>query len=185
GVKDLLDTKGILTTYGAEPYRNRVPDKDSVVVARLYEAGAVLAAKLSPGALALNNIWFGGQNMNPWLIDESSGGSRACPSAATRAALVAFSIGSETGGSIVDPAMRCGVAGLRPTFGRVARTGAMTLCWSLDKLGPMTRGVEDTMLILAAITGPDPGDLSSLPSHLDFDAHGPVAGLRVGFIPAC
>lgn len=184
GVKDLLDTKGILTSYGAEPYRNRVPDRDAVVVQRLYDAGAVLVAKLSLGALALNDIWFGGQTMNPWLPEEGSGGSSAGPGAATAAALVAFSIGSETGGSIVDPAMRCGLAGLRPTFGRVARTGAMTLCWSLDKLGPMTRGVEDTMLVLAAITGPDPGDLSSLPSHLDFDANGPVRGLRVGFVPA-
>ncbi|HKD17928.1 MAG TPA: amidase [Thermoanaerobaculia bacterium] len=184
GVKDLLDTKGILTTYGAEPYRHRVPDADAVVVRRLYDAGAVLVAKLSLGALALNDIWFGGQTMNPWLLEEGSGGSSAGPGAATAAALVSFSIGSETGGSIVDPAMRCGVEGLRPTFGRVARTGAMTLCWSLDKLGPMTRGVEDTMLVLAAITGPDPGDLSSLPSHLDFDANGPVRGLRVGFIPA-
>jgi Asp-tRNA(Asn)/Glu-tRNA(Gln) amidotransferase A subunit family amidase len=184
GVKDLLDTKDILTTYGAEPYRNRVPDADAVVVDRLYKAGAVLVAKLSLGSLALNDIWFGGQTMNPWLLEEGSGGSSAGPGAATGAALVAFSIGSETGGSIVDPAMRCGVAGLRPTFGRVARTGAMTLCWSLDKLGPMTRGVEDTMLVLQAITGPDPGDLSSLPSHLDFDANGPVKGLKVGFIPS-
>ena len=184
GVKDLLDTRGILTTYGAEPYRHRVPDADAVVVRRLYDAGAVLVAKLSLGALALNDIWFGGQTMNPWLLEEGSGGSSAGPGAATAAALVSFAIGSETGGSIVDPAMRCGVEGLRPTFGRVARTGAMTLCWSLDKLGPMTRGVEDTMLVLAAITGPDPGDLSSLPSHLDFDANGPVESLRVGYIPA-
>ncbi|HTY40571.1 MAG TPA: amidase [Thermoanaerobaculia bacterium] len=184
GVKDLLDTRGILTTYGAEPYRNRIPNADAVVVKRLYDAGAVLVAKLSLGALALNDVWFGGQTMNPWLLEEGSGGSSAGPGAATAAALVAFSVGSETGGSIVDPAMRCGLAGLRPTFGRVARTGAMTLCWSLDKLGPMTRGVEDTMLVLSAITGPDAGDLSSLPSHLDFDANGPVKGLKVGFIPA-
>ena len=184
GVKDLLDTKGILTTYGAEPYRHRVPDADAAVVRRLYDAGAVLVAKLSLGALALNDIWFGGQTMNPWLLEEGSGGSSAGPGAATAAALVSFAIGSETGGSIVDPAMRCGVEGLRPTFGRVARTGAMTLCWSLDKLGPMTRGVEDTMLVLAAITGPDPGDLSSLPSHLAFDANGPIQGFKVGYIPA-
>ncbi len=183
GVKDLLDTKGILTTYGAEPYRHRVPEANAVVVERLDEAGAVLLGKLSLGALALNDIWFGGQTMNPWLLEEGSGGSSAGPGASTAAALVSFSIGSETGGSIIDPAMRCGLAGLRPTFGRVARTGAMTLCWSLDKLGPMTRGVEDTLLVLAAITGPDAGDLSSLPSHLDFDANGPVRGLRVGYFP--
>src|SRR6201999_1462260 len=161
GVKDLLDTAGIPTTYGAEPYRNRVPKADSVVVERLNAAGAVLVAKLSLGALALNDIWFGGQTMNPWLPEEGSSGSSAGPGAATAAGLVGFAIGSETGGSIVSPSMRCGVTGLRPMFGRVPRTGAMTLCWSLDKLGPMTRGVEDTMLILNAITGPDPGDLAS------------------------
>jgi len=182
GVKDLLDTKDILTTYGAEPFRNRVPSADSAVVRRLNEAGAVLLAKLSLGALALNDIWFGGQTMNPWLLEEGASGSSAGPGAATAAALVAFSIGSETGGSIVSPAMRCGVTGLRPTFGRVARTGAMTLCWSLDKLGPMTRSVEDAMLVLHAISGPDSGDPSSVPSKLDFDATAPVAGLKVGYI---
>jgi len=182
GVKDLLDTKGILTTYGAEPFRNRVPAADSAVVRRLNDAGAVLIAKLSLGALALNDIWFGGQTMNPWVLEEGASGSSAGPAAATAAALVAFSIGSETGGSIVSPAMRCGVTGFRPTFGRVPRTGAMTLCWSLDKLGPMTRSVEDAMLVLQAITGPDAGDVSSVPSHLDFDAIAPVAGLKVGYL---
>ena len=156
GVKDLLDTGGIATTYGAEPFRTRVPAADSAVVRRLTEAGAVLVAKLSLGALALNDIWFGGQTMNPWLLEEGASGSSAGPGAATAAALVGFSIGSETGGSIIAPAMRCGVTGLRPTFGRVPRTGAMTLCWSLDKLGPMTRGAEDAMLVLQAISGPDP-----------------------------
>jgi Asp-tRNA(Asn)/Glu-tRNA(Gln) amidotransferase A subunit family amidase len=182
GVKDLLDTKDILTTYGAEPFRNRVPAADSAVVKRLNDAGAVLVAKLSLGALALNDIWFGGQTMNPWVLEEGASGSSAGPGAATAAALVAFSVGSETGGSIVAPAMRCGVTGLRPTFGRVPRTGAMTLCWSLDKLGPMTRSVEDAMLVLQAITGPDAGDASSVPSHLDFDATAPVKGLKVGYI---
>ena len=134
-----------------------MPTADSAVVRRLNEAGAVLVAKLSLGALALNDIWFGGQTMNPWLLEEGASGSSAGPGAATAAALVAFSIGSETGGSIVAPAMRCGVTGLRPTFGRVPRTGAMTLCWSLDKLGPMTRSVEDAMLVLQAISGPDAG----------------------------
>jgi len=183
GVKDLLDTKDIPTTYGAEPFRNRVPTVDSAVVRRLDDAGAVLVAKLSLGALALNDIWFGGQTMNPWLLEEGASGSSAGPGAATAAALIAFSIGSETGGSIVSPAMRCGVTGLRPTFGRVPRSGAMTLCWSLDKLGPMTRSVEDAMLVLHAITGPDAGDASSVPSHLDFDALATVAGLKVGYIP--
>jgi Asp-tRNA(Asn)/Glu-tRNA(Gln) amidotransferase A subunit family amidase len=184
GVKDLLDTAGIATTYGAEPFRDRKPNADSVVVKRLYDAGAVLIAKLSLGALALNDIWFGGQTMNPWLLEEGASGSSAGPGAATAAALVAFSIGSETGGSIVAPAMRCGVTGLRPTFGRVPRTGAMTLCWSLDKLGPMTRSVEDAMLVLQAISGPDVGDVSSVSSRLDFDATASVRGVRVGYFPA-
>jgi Asp-tRNA(Asn)/Glu-tRNA(Gln) amidotransferase A subunit family amidase len=184
GAKDLVDTAGIATTYGAEPYRNRVPQRDAAVVARLHEAGAVLIAKLSLGALALNDIWFGGQTMNPWLLEEGASGSSAGPGAATAAGLVAFSIGSETGGSIVSPSMRCGLTGLRPTYGRVARTGAMTLCWSLDKLGPMTRAVEDAMLVLRAIGGPDAGDVASVPSQLDFDAAGPVEGLRVGYFPA-
>jgi Asp-tRNA(Asn)/Glu-tRNA(Gln) amidotransferase A subunit family amidase len=183
GVKDLLDTKDIPTTYGAEPFRNRVPTADSAVVRRLDDAGAVLVAKLSLGALALNDIWFGGQTINPWVLEEGASGSSAGPGAATAAAFVAFAVGSETGGSIVAPAMRCGVTGLRPTFGRVPRTGAMTLCWSLDKLGPMTRSVEDAMLVLQAISGPDAGDASSVPSHLDFDAAAPVAGLKVGYFP--
>jgi len=183
GGKDLLDTAGIATTYGAEPYRNRVPAQDAVVVKRLHDAGAVLVAKLSLGALALNDIWFGGQTVNPWLLEEGSAGSSAGPGASTAAGLVGFAIGSETGGSLIDPAMRCGVSALRPTFGKVARTGAMTLCWSLDKLGPMSRGVEDTLLVLQAITGPDAGDASSVPSHLDFDASAPVTGLRVGYFP--
>jgi len=183
GVKDLLDTAAIPTTYGAEPYRGRVPAEDSAVVKRLYGAGAVLVAKLSLGALALNDIWFGGQTMNPWLPEEGSSGSSAGPGAATAAGLVGFSIGSETGGSIVSPAMRCGVTGLRPTYGRVPRTGAMTLCWSLDKLGPMTRCVEDALLVLQAISGPDAGDTASVLSHLDFDANARVEGLRVGYFP--
>ncbi|MGA7921325.1 MAG: amidase [Candidatus Acidiferrales bacterium] len=184
GAKDLLDTAGIPTTYGAEPFRDRIPTKNAVVVQRLNQAGAVLVAKLSLGALALNDIWFGGQTMNPWLLEEGSSGSSAGPGAATAAGLVGFSIGSETGGSIIGPSMRCGITGLRPTFGRVPRTGAMTLCWSLDKLGPMTRSVEDAMLVLQAISGPDPDDLFSVPSTLDYDANASVRGLRVGYFPA-
>jgi Asp-tRNA(Asn)/Glu-tRNA(Gln) amidotransferase A subunit family amidase len=183
GGKDLLDTAGIATTYGAEPFKDRVPKEDAAVVKRLHEAGVVLIAKLSLGALALNDIWFGGQTMNPWLLEEGASGSSAGPGAATAAGLVGFSIGSETGGSIVSPSMRCGVTGLRPTFGRVPRTGAMTLCWSLDKLGPMTRGVEDGLLVLRAISGPDAGDVSSVPSRLDYDAGAGVKGLRVGYFP--
>src|ERR1700677_712810 len=183
GGKDLLDTAGIPTTYGAEPFRNRIPTEDAAVVKRLHEAGAVLVAKLSMGALSLNDVWFGGQTKNPWLLAEGSSGSSAGPGADTAAGLVGFAIGSETGGSIIGPSMRCGVTGLRPTFGRVPRTGAMTLCWSLDKLGPMTRSVEDAMLVLEAITGPDAGDVSSVPSKLDYDAGAKIEGLRVGYFP--
>jgi Asp-tRNA(Asn)/Glu-tRNA(Gln) amidotransferase A subunit family amidase len=183
GAKDLLDTAGIRTTYGAEPFRDRIPAADAAVVKRLNQAGAVLVAKLSLGALALNDIWFGGQTMNPWLLEEGASGSSAGPGAATAAGLVGFAMGSETGGSIVSPSMRCGITGLRPTYGRVPRTGAMTLCWSLDKLGPMTRGVEDALLVLNAISGPDAGDLASVPGKLDFDAAAPVQGVRVGYFP--
>jgi len=184
GVKDLLDTAGIPTTYGAEPFRNRVPKENAAVVQRLNDAGAVLVAKLSLGALALNDVWFGGQTMNPWLLEEGSSGSSAGPGAATAAGLVAFSIGSETEGSITSPSMRCGLEGLRPTFGRVPRTGAMTLCWSLDKLGPMARSVEDTMLVLNAIRGYDPqGDRGSVQAPFDFDADQEISGLRVGYFP--
>jgi Asp-tRNA(Asn)/Glu-tRNA(Gln) amidotransferase A subunit family amidase len=164
--------------------RNRVPTNDAAVVKKLNEAGAVLVAKLSLGALALNDIWFGGQTMNPWLLEEGASGSSAGPGAATAAGLVGFSIGSETGGSIVSPSMRCGITGLRPTYGRVARTGAMTLCWSLDKLGPMTRSVEDALLVLQAISGPEAGDVNSVPSRLDFDAGASVKGWRIGYFPA-
>jgi len=190
GAKDLLDTAGIPTTYGAEPFRNRIPTADSAVAQRLNAAGAVLVAKLSLGALALNDIWFGGQTMNPWLPEEGSSGSSAGPGSAVAAGLVGFAIGSETGGSIVSPSMRCGVTGLRPTYGRVARSGAMTLCWSLDKLGPMARSVEDTILVLNTIYGPHPDDQATLIAEasgagsLAFDANANIAGLRVGYFPA-
>jgi Asp-tRNA(Asn)/Glu-tRNA(Gln) amidotransferase A subunit family amidase len=184
GGKDLLDTAGIRTTYGAEPYRDRIPSEDAAVVRRLHQAGAVMVAKLSLGALALNDVWFGGQTMNPWVPEEGASGSSAGPGAATAAGLVGFAIGSETEGSIVSPSMRCGITGLRPTFGRVPRTGAMTLCWSLDKLGPMARSVEDTMLVLRAISGADAGDLWSVSRPLDFDASVGVKGLRAGYFPA-
>src|SRR5207248_9735515 len=173
GGKDLLDTAGIPTTYGAEPFRNRIPTQDATVVQRLHNAGAVLVAKLSLGALALNDIWFGGQTMNPWLLVEGSSGSSAGPGAATAAGLVGFAMRSDTLGSTVAPSMRCGCTGLRPSFGRVSRAGAMTLCWSLDKLGPMARGVEDTLLVLQAISGQDNADVYTVPSELDFDATQP------------
>jgi Asp-tRNA(Asn)/Glu-tRNA(Gln) amidotransferase A subunit family amidase len=183
GAKDLLDTAGIATTWGAEPFRNRVPVEDATVTTRLNDAGAVLVAKLSLGALALNDIWFGGQTKNPWNLDEGASGSSAGPGAAVAAGLVGFAIGSETQGSIVSPSMRCGVTGLRPTFGRVPRTGAMTLSWSCDKLGPMARYVKDTELVLAAISGSDGKDEACTPRS--FWRKGPstgTRGLRVGYI---
>jgi Asp-tRNA(Asn)/Glu-tRNA(Gln) amidotransferase A subunit family amidase len=184
GAKDLLDTAGIKTTWGAEFYRDRVPSVDAAVTAKLNEAGAVLVAKLSLGALALNDVWFGGQTMNPWLIEEGSSGSSAGPGSAVAAGLVGFAIGSETQGSIVSPSMRCGVTGFRPTYGQVPRTGAMALSWTCDKLGPMARGVEDTMLVLAAISGDDAGDTASASRPVRFDARVAVKGLRVGYLPA-
>ncbi len=144
----------------------------------------MLVAKLSMGALALNDIWFGGQTMNPWLLEEGASGSSAGPGAATAAGLVGFAIGSETGGSIVSPAMRCGITGLRPTYGRVPRTGAMTLCWSLDKLGPMTRGVEDAMLVLQAISRAGCGRCCQRAEPAGLRCRGAaVQGLRVGYFP--
>jgi Asp-tRNA(Asn)/Glu-tRNA(Gln) amidotransferase A subunit family amidase len=144
----------------------------------------VLVAKLSLGSLALNDVWFGGETMNPWLLEEGSSGSSAGPGAAVAAGLVGFAIGSETQGSIVSPSMRCGVTGLRPTYGRVPRTGAMTLSWTCDKLGPMARSVEDTMLVLHAITGPDAVDVACVPSKLSFNPGADVTHLRIGYIPA-
>ena len=182
GAKDLLDTVGIPTTWGAEPFRNRVPQADAAVIRMLNEAGAVLVAKLSLGALALNDVWFGGQTMNPWVPNEGASGSSAGPGSAVAAGLVGFAIGSETQGSILSPSMRCGVAGLRPTFGRVPRTGAMTLSWSCDKLGPMARTVEDTVLVLAVISGYDAGDLASTTASLNFDGSRlSMRGRRIGY----
>ena len=183
GAKDLLDTAGIKTTWGAEPFRDRVPVEDATVTKRLNEAGAVLVAKLSLGALALNDVWFGGQTKNPWNLEEGASGSSAGPGAAVAAGLVGFAIGSETQGSIVSPSMRDGVTGLRPTFGRVPRTGAMTLSWTCDKLGVMARGVEDTMLVLETINGPDEKDVACIPAALQFDAGKSVRGLKVGYFP--
>jgi len=181
GAKDLLDTAGIKTTWGAEFNRDRVPEKDAAVTKKLNDAGAVLVAKLSLGALALNDVWFGGQTMNPWLLEEGASGSSAGPGAAVAAGLVGFAIGSETQGSIISPSMRCGVTGLRPTFGRVPRTGAMTLSWTCDKLGAMARSVEDTRLVLEAISGFDPSDTGSVPSP-PLKSSVDVKGLKVGYI---
>ncbi len=184
GAKDLFDTAGIGTTWGAEPYRDRVPDRDAAVVARLDRAGAVLVAKLTLGALAYGDIWFGGKTRNPWKIDQGSSGSSAGSAAAVAAGLVGFALGTETYGSIVLPCMRCGATGLRPTFGRVARTGAMALCWSLDKIGPIGRTVEDCALVLEAINGADPGDPSSVEVPFAMGGGRPADGVRLGYDPA-
>ena len=184
GAKDLFDTAGIGTSRGAAPYRQRVPDANAAVVNRLEQAGAVLVAKLSLGALAYGDVWFGGQTKNPFNPEQGSSGSSAGSAAATAGGLVGFALGTETLGSIISPCMRCGTTGLRPTFGRVARTGAMALCWSLDKIGPIARTVEDCMLVLDAINGADAGDPSSLDVALDFDAQRTARGLRLGYDPA-
>ena len=184
GAKDLLDTAGLATEWGAEPFAGRVPTTDAIVVRRLAESGAVLVCKTTLGALAYGDIWSGGVTRNPWNTLEGSSGSSAGSGSATAAGLVGFAIGTETLGSIVAPSVRCGTTGLRPTFGRVARTGAMPLCWSLDKIGPMCRSVADTALVLAAINGADPGDPASIAAPFGYDASVPVAGLRLGWFPA-
>ena len=184
GLKDLFDTNGILTTWGATPFRDRVPERDARVVDLLRSAGAVLLGKTTLGALAYGEVWFGGKTRNPWNRDEGSSGSSAGSASATAAGLCGFSIGTETLGSITAPSQRCGTTGLRPTFGRVSRAGGMALCWSLDKVGPICRSVEDCALVLAAINGPDPADRSSIGASFNFDATWSVEGLRVGYLPA-
>jgi Asp-tRNA(Asn)/Glu-tRNA(Gln) amidotransferase A subunit family amidase len=159
-VKDLFATKGYPTSWGAAPFKGRIIDEDATVVSRLDAAGAVLVAKLATGELAIDDVWFGGQTKNPWDLSMGSQGSSAGPAAAVAAGLVAFSLGTETWGSIVEPSGICGVTGLRPSFGRVSRHGVMALSWSLDKIGPMCRSVEDCAVVLAAIQGPDDQDLS-------------------------
>ncbi len=184
GLKDLFDTKGILSSWGAEPFQGRVPDSDAHVTELLRAAGAVLVAKTTLGALAYGDIWFGGKTRNPWNLNEGSSGSSAGSASATAAGLVGFSIGTETLGSITSPSQRCGTTGLRPTFGRVSRAGAMALCWSLDKIGPICRSVEDTALVLDAINDHDPRDLGSLEAPFNFDATRALAGIRVGYDPS-
>lgn len=160
--KDLLDTAGIKTTYGAMPYKDRVPNSDAAVIERLREAGAVMLGKTSLGALAYGDIWFGGRTNNPWNTNEGSSGSSAGSCSATAAGLCAFAIGTETLGSIISPSTRCGTTGLRPTFGRVSRHGAMALCWSMDKIGPITRHARDTALVLSTLNGYDARDPGSI-----------------------
>ena len=182
GVKDLFDTADVVTGWGAEPYRDRVPASDARIVTMLREAGAVLLGKTTLGALAYNDIWYGGRTRNPWNTEEGSSGSSAGSASATAAGLCAFSIGTETLGSITSPSQRCGTTGLRPTFGRVSRAGAMALCWSLDKIGPICRGVEDTALVLAAINGGDAADRCSIAAPFHFDAGKPIEGLKLGYL---
>ena len=184
GAKDLFDTAGIKTTYGAMPFKNRVATEDAAVVKLLDDAGAVMVAKLTLGALAYGDIWFDGRTNNPWNIKQGSSGSSAGSASATAAGLVGFALGTETLGSIVSPSMRCGTTGLRPTFGRVPRSGVMALCWSLDKVGPICRTVEDAALVLNVINGFDAGDASSIDMPFAFDATKNIAGLKAGYVPA-
>lgn len=181
-LKDLFDTKGIPTSWGASLYKERIPDRDARVVELLREAGAVLLGKTALGALAYGDIWFGGKTRNPWNLNEGSSGSSAGSAAAVAAGLCGFAIGTETLGSITSPSQRCGTTGLRPTYGRVSRTGAMALCWSLDKIGPICRRVEDCAVVLAAINGGDPADRGSIDAPFNFDAGAGIAGLRIGYI---
>jgi len=181
GAKDLLAVRGYKTTWGAGPYKEQVIDADATVVQRLDDAGAVLIAKLTLGELAQGDIWFGATTKNPWKVDQGSSGSSAGPASATAAGLVGFSIGSETLGSISSPSTRCGTTGLRPTFGRVPRTGAMALSWTMDKLGPICRSVEDCAIVLDAIYGPDGQDNSVVPASYHWDATLSPKKLRVGY----
>ena len=182
GAKDLLATKGIPTTWGAAPFKEQVFDRDATVVERLRDAGAVLVAKLSMGALAQGDNWFGGQTKTPWDTTRGSSGSSAGPGAATAAGLVAFAIGTETRGSIISPSAVNGVAGLRPTYGRVSRYGAMALSWTMDKIGPMCRSVEDCALVLNAIYGPDGRDETVVDAPFVWNPDLPLSKLRIGYI---
>jgi Asp-tRNA(Asn)/Glu-tRNA(Gln) amidotransferase A subunit family amidase len=187
GIKDLFATRGIKTTWGAEPFRDRMIDYDSTVVERLRDAGAVLVAKLSMGALAQGGRWFAGVTRNPWQVEEDrqgSSGSSAGPASATAAGLVGFSIGTETLGSIVSPSTRCGVTGLRPTYGRVSRFGAMGLSWTMDKIGPICRGVEDCAATLSAIYGPDQRDITVGDAPFNWSPDVPLSRMRIGYLKA-
>jgi Asp-tRNA(Asn)/Glu-tRNA(Gln) amidotransferase A subunit family amidase len=185
GAKDLFATKGIPTTWGAEPYRDQMIDYDATVIERLREAGAVLIAKLSMGALAQGPRWFGGVTRNPWQVEDErtgSSGSSAGSAAATSAGLVGFSLGTETLGSIVSPSSRCGVVGLRPTYGRISRYGAMGLSWTMDKIGPICRGVEDCAVVLEAIYGPDERDLTVADVPFNWSPEAPISKMRIGYL---
>lgn len=182
GAKDLLSVAGAPTTWGAEPYRDQVRDETATVVKKLDEAGAVLVAKLTLGALAMGDVWFGGKTLNPWDLEQGSSGSSAGSASAVSAGLVPFAIGTETWGSIVSPSSRCGVTGLRPTYGRVSRDGAMALSWSMDKIGAIARTVDDCALVLDAIRGPDGRDPNVSAAPFPYDCRRGLAGLRVGWL---
>ena len=183
GAKDLFATKGIPTTFGAAPYQTQVIDYDATVVERLRDAGAVLVAKLSMGALAQGDQWFGGRTRNPWNLEQGSSGSSAGPGSATAAGLVGFAIGTETRGSIISPSAVNGVVGLRPTYGRVSRHGAMALSWTMDKIGPMCRSVEDCVLVFNAIYGPDGRDSTVVDAAFAWNPSQPLSKLKIGYIP--
>jgi Asp-tRNA(Asn)/Glu-tRNA(Gln) amidotransferase A subunit family amidase len=182
GAKDLFNTKGIKTTWGAEPFVDQVPTYTCTAIDRLEKAGAVLLAKLSMGALAQGDVWFKGMTRNPWNLEQGSSGSSAGSASATSAGLVGFSIGTETQGSIVSPSTRCGVAGLRPTYGRVSRYGAMGLSWTMDKIGPICRSVEDTALVLNAMYGPDGHDVTTIDAPFDWNPALPISSLKIGYL---
>jgi Asp-tRNA(Asn)/Glu-tRNA(Gln) amidotransferase A subunit family amidase len=182
GAKDLLAVKGAPTTWGAEPYRDQVLDETATVVTKLDRAGAVLVAKLTLGALAWGDVWFGGKTRNPWNLDEGSSGSSAGSASAVAAGLVPFAIGTETLGSIVSPCARCGVTGLRPTFGQVSRAGAMALCWTMDKIGPIARSAADCAMVFDAIRGADPRDPTTVDSPFPYRHDQDLSGLRIGYL---
>ena len=182
GAKDLLSVKGYRTTWGAMPYKDQVIEKDAEVIKRLEEAGAVLVAKLTMGALAWGDVWFGGKTRNPWDITKGSSGSSAGSASATAAGLVPFAIGTETYGSIVSPSTVCGVSGLRPTYGRVSRTGAMALSWSMDKIGPICRNAEDLAIVFDAIHGPDNTDQTLVDLPFNYNHKIDLSNLRVGYL---
>jgi len=184
GAKDLLAVKGYKTTWGAMPYRDQYIDMNATVIQKLEEAGAVLVAKLTLGALAWGDIWYGGKTRNPWNLEQGSSGSSAGSASATAAGLVPFAIGTETWGSIVSPSTRCGTTGLRPTYGRVSRSGAMALSWSMDKIGPICRTVDDCVIVFDAIRGPDGNDPSVIHSAFNYDSQVSLKKLRIGYLDA-
>ncbi len=184
GVKDLFDSKDILTTWGAEPYKDRIATSDGAVIRLLQDAGAVMLGKTTLGALAWGDVWFGGETRNPWNPKEGASGSSAGSGSATAAGLCSFGIGTETLGSIISPSDRNGLAGLRPTFGRVSRTGAMALCWSLDKIGPMCRTAEDTAMVLTVLNGFDESDSGSIDIGFNYDGRESVTDLTIGYDPS-